>query len=461
MAPTAAAPVLTAGFHQIDTDAIESSGLNPRTHWNDADDQELQASIRAEGVLEPILVRPHPTKLERFQVVAGERRFRASKAVGLGQIPAIVRDVTDEKLVELALAENIQRRNMHPLDEANGFIRRLEMGGCSPEALAASLGLSKRYVTDRIRLKKLSAKAAKMLEAGDMTVSHAIILAKLDPKQQDRAIEDCTDYAFGYDDKGNREVLEPVESLKRWIFENIRLDPTSPEAQEEFPQLVEASTEAAAKGATVVMLSGHRTPYQHKAKPGDPLFADKWEKCKKTDKAAQIGVIVEGPGQGERVYFKPAAPPKRESSSRAGGPQGGAVKETAEEKSARQKREAAAEQRQREEAALWNKHKKDALQAYVDYVGNLPVKALIALAAKKLGGEKTATAEAFLVAAITNRAKNSTYNVDGFEWAVKDSGFNVKQWLKTQAALTAERALQGGKLVQKMRVKAAKKAKKR
>src|SRR5689334_12316953 len=104
MAPSVAErPVEIAGFHELAIDAIASSGLNPRTHWNKTDDAELEASIRAEGVLEPIMVRPHPTTLERFQIVAGERRFKAAKAVGLGQIPAIVRDVTDEKLLELAL----------------------------------------------------------------------------------------------------------------------------------------------------------------------------------------------------------------------------------------------------------------------------------------------------------------------------------------------------------------------
>ena len=449
MAPAAAAEI-TTGYHQFDIDEIELSGLNPRTHWNDADDQELQASIRAEGVLEPILVRLHPTKLGRVQVVAGERRYKAAKAVGLGQIPAIVKDVTDEKLLELALTENIQRRSMHPLDEANGFVKRLEMGHSSPEQLAAALGLSPRYVRDRIRLKKLSARAVKMLEAGDMTVSHAIILARLDPKQQDLAIEECTDYQFGYEDDKSREVLEPVGALKQWISENVPLDPQSPDAQEEFPELAEAVTEAATKGATVVMLSSNQTPWKHKATPDDPLFADKWVRTKKTDKAAQIGVIVEGRGRGERVYFKPAPPPKRATSTSSGSTSSASLSPAEKKKAEAQKKRAEADdRRRREEIVLWNKHKSQALEAYGAHIAKLPVKALLALAATKLGsGGKAATAEEFLRNVILNRAKNSTYSLDGFGWAVKGSGFNAAAWLKQQKPAATP-------------AKAAKKAKKR
>jgi ParB/RepB/Spo0J family partition protein len=458
-AATADAVTTNTGYPTLAIGLIESSGLNPRTHWNDTDDRELQESIRAEGVIEPILVRPHAKGNGKFQIVAGERRFRAAKAVGLEQIPTMIKIVSDEKLLELALTENIQRRSMHPLDEANGFIKRLEMGGCSPEALAHALGLSKRYVTDRIRLKKLSAKAAQMLEAGAMTVSHAIILAKLDPKLQDEAIRDTTDYQFDFDDHGKqRKTLQPVMALKQWVDDHVPLDPASPEAQEEFPQLVEASTEAAATGATVVMLSTNRTPWQHKAKPGDPLFGDKWERCKKTDKAAQIGVIVEGVGRGERVYFKPLTPPKRAASS-TGGPQGGAVTESAAERTKRierEKRDAAARKREREREEHWKKARTDAKAAIASHIAAAPIakvlSGLIASCYHRYPAIRQAkTAEALVRAMAAGEAAIGDYSVEFLHRNAQPFGFDVKKWF--DARLKAHKAVHA--------LHAPKKAKKR
>lgn len=434
MAPAAATATVVSGFHTIDIEEIESSGLNPRTHWNDADDAELQASIRAEGVLEPIMLRPHPTKLERYQVVAGERRFRAAKAVGLGTMPAIVRELSDERLIELALTENIQRRSMHPLDEANGFIKRLEMGKSSPEQLAATLGLSTRYVTDRIRLKKLSPKAAKMLEAGDMTVSHAIALAKLDPKVQDEAIEANLDYELDFDetrDKGKRrEVMASVDQLKQWINDQVRLDVHSPEVQAEFSEVAEEVAAAAAKGATVVMLSEDRTPWKHKAKPDDPLFADQWQECKKSDKAAQSGVIVEGRRRGARVYFKPVVPEKRATSTSSSSAPKFSPAEKAKADAAA-KRERAAEEKRKALAAAWKAATPKAIEAIAAHVRTMPIaKAVVALARKQYFSEikKQTTAEGFVRAMALHEATLGTSTVENMNYYSKQFGFDVKKW---------------------------------
>jgi ParB/RepB/Spo0J family partition protein len=458
MAPAtaAAAKSVFQKYPAIEIDAIESSGLNPRTHWDD--DGELVESIRANGVIEPIILRPHPDHDDRFQIVAGERRFRAATVVGLGQIPAIIRDdVTDEKLLELALQENIQRRSMHPLDEANGFIQRLEMGGSSPEGLARALGLSPRYVTDRIRLKKLSAKAAKVLETGDMTVSHAIVLAKLDPKTQDDALQACRDFRFDFEAGKNRDFMAPVSELKEWIAENVRLDITSADVQAEFPEVAEEVAAAAAKGATVVMLSEERTPYHHKAKATDPLFADKWERCKKTDKAAQTGIIVEGHHRGERVYFKPPTPSKRD---RASSPSGSGYKQSPAEKlkaDARAKRERAAEAKRKDEALAWKSAKADAKAAIAAHVDNLPVSKIVSVVAHmrwEPNVKKATTPEQFVRALALNEALLGDYSVDGMHSHAKAFGFDVKKWFTAR--------LKNNAVVHKLHAPApAKKAKKR
>jgi ParB family chromosome partitioning protein len=436
-----------AGFHELDIDVIESSGLNPRTHWIDADDQELQDSIRVEGVLEPVMVRPHPTTPGRYQIVAGERRFRAAAAVGLGQLPAIVRELSDERLLELALTENIQRRSMHPLDEANGFIKRLDMGGCSPEALANSLGLSKRYVTDRIRLKKLIPDAAKLLETGGMTVSHAIVLAKLNPKVQKEAY--CSDYEFDYDapKRDQRKLtMRSVDELKDWVRDNVRLDLSSADAQEEFPELIEEITEAAAKGATVVMLSDMRTPWQHKAKPGDPLFSDKWEECKKTDKAAEVGIVVEGRRQGQRITFKPVAAVKRQSSS--------PTRSLSPEEQKRRDREAAADKRRRDEHQFWLEVKPQAIEAVNTHVDEMPLVEVIAAVAKQHHLDpSTVGAEDVLRQLAARNATISDYSVESLDRSTQLIGFDIKKWFKSQLA--------DAKAAKTAPAKAAKKAKKR
>jgi ParB/RepB/Spo0J family partition protein len=426
------APLSTYQFTYLTL--IDLSGLNPRTHFKAEDDAELVASIKAEGVLEPLLLRPHPNRTGRFQVVAGERRYHASIEAGLINVPAMVRDISDEKLLELALTENIQRRSMHPLDEANGFIKRLDMGQTSPEQLANTLGLSKRYVTDRIRLKKLCPTAMKGVESGEISVSHAIILAKLTDEQQKDALQQNGDWVMDLETGKDKQVLGSVAQLRDWVAENVALDLSSPEVQAEFPEVAEEVAAAAAKGATVVMLSGGRTPYQHKPKPGDPLFSDKWERCKKTDKAAQTGVVIDGRHRGERVHFKPVAPPKPATSSQTSSMPGLSAAEK-KRRDARVKREQADERRRRERQQLWAANKAKAFEAFSAHIAKAPIKAVITALARNWGKPTADTADAFVRSAVINSTKNSLHSVDGFDYSAKGTGFDVKKWMKTAIAV--------------------------
>ncbi|MDP2319600.1 MAG: ParB/RepB/Spo0J family partition protein [Acidobacteriota bacterium] len=429
---TTAATGTNGTYQDIPIGLIDPSGLNPRKHFVPAEDKELEDSVRAEGVMEPIVVRRHPTKPGRFQVVAGERRFRAATAVGVPELPAMVRDVDDAKLLDLALTENIQRRSMHPLDTAAAFAQRLEMDTtCTPEAIATTLGLSKRYVVDMLRLKNLSKTARAGVEKGDISVSHAIILAKLDPKLQDQAIDDCTDHVFDFDASDRRPVLRPVSALKEWVADNVRLDPKAPDTAEEFPELVAEVAAAEARGATVVILSDYRTPWQHKAKPDDPLFAERWAECKKSEKAALLGIFVDGRRRGQKIYFKPVAAAAKPANS---APSQSRSSEEKQRREAQRKRDEAAKLARQEQEKHWKTLKPKALDAVVDHVRRMPLKALLAVMAKRHHCKPTETAEALLRAMAAKDATVSDYNLDALGYSSTAFGFDVKKWFKTEAA---------------------------
>src|SRR4051812_46403651 len=124
-APATAAEVLPAATSaEISIASTSASKTNPRKHFHQAELDELAASIRSHGVLQPVLVRPAPSAKDPnvlFEIVAGERRFRAAKAAGLSTIPAIVRSLTDLQVLEIQVIENLQRSNLHPLEEAEGY----------------------------------------------------------------------------------------------------------------------------------------------------------------------------------------------------------------------------------------------------------------------------------------------------------------------------------------------------
>ena len=131
-------------------DRIEPNPENPRLAFDEDTIAELAASIREHGVLQPILVRPLPEN--RYQLIAGERRWRASKEAGLATIPALVEDIDDETALEIAIIENLQREDLSPLDEATMYDRMIREHGYSVRKLAQKLGKDKGYLENRLRL---------------------------------------------------------------------------------------------------------------------------------------------------------------------------------------------------------------------------------------------------------------------------------------------------------------------
>src|SRR4051794_13165715 len=141
---------------EIDIDLIEPNPEQPRTRFADVNLDELAASIRANGVVQPIVVR---RKGSRYEIVAGERRWRASQRAELRRIPAVVREVSDEKMLELALVENIQRQELNPIEEAIAYKRLIDTLGLVQEEVAERVGKSRSIVATSMRLLRLPARS--------------------------------------------------------------------------------------------------------------------------------------------------------------------------------------------------------------------------------------------------------------------------------------------------------------
>jgi ParB/RepB/Spo0J family partition protein len=152
-------------------DALRPGKYQPRTRMDEGSLAELAASIREQGVMQPILVRP--VDGQRYEIIAGERRWRAAQIAGLGEVPALVRRVPDRAALALALVENIQRENLNPLEEAQGLHRLIEEFGLTHEQAAQAIGRSRSAVTNLLRLTHLAKPVQEMLHEGRLDMGHA------------------------------------------------------------------------------------------------------------------------------------------------------------------------------------------------------------------------------------------------------------------------------------------------
>jgi ParB family transcriptional regulator, chromosome partitioning protein len=167
---------------EIDIDLIDPNPQQPRTRFAESDLEDLAQSIRANGVVQPIVVR---SKGARYEIVAGERRWRASQKAELRRIPAVVKEVSDDKLLELALVENIQRQELNPIEEAKAYRKLIDNIGLTQELVAERVGKSRTIVTTAMRLLKLPDEILRNIEEGKLTAGHGrALLMTDDPKLQ-------------------------------------------------------------------------------------------------------------------------------------------------------------------------------------------------------------------------------------------------------------------------------------
>ncbi len=181
----AGANATATNIRSVPVDRIDANPDQPRLTFHEETLQELAASIAEHGVLQPVLVRPMPEG--RYQLIAGERRWRASKIAGLAEIPAIVEQIDDETALEIAIIENLQREDLSPLDEAIMYERMTTEHGYSLRKLAQKLGKDKGYIENRLRLAGAPPEVKELVSLRKDTLSHAYELMKVeDPKKRQR-----------------------------------------------------------------------------------------------------------------------------------------------------------------------------------------------------------------------------------------------------------------------------------
>ncbi len=176
--PTSAPTLL--GAQQVDIDLIEPSPYQPRTRFREETLEELAQSIRTSGIIQPLILRPRGA---RYQLLAGERRWRAAQRAGLSRVPAVVRDVPEELALEITLIENIQREDLNPLEQARAFERLMQEFHLTQEQVAERTGKDRATVANAIRLLKLEQGIQDLIEDGRLSAGHGrALLAIADAK---------------------------------------------------------------------------------------------------------------------------------------------------------------------------------------------------------------------------------------------------------------------------------------
>jgi ParB/RepB/Spo0J family partition protein len=323
---------VTPALRRIALAELHESKHNPRSIFDPQEMKELEDSMRASGQLTPLLVRPHPNGKGGYEIAAGACRRRVAEAAGLTHLDAIVRDLDDATFVEFVNVENRQRNNLHALDEARGFADWMKTAGLKIPDIAARIGLSTKYVYDRLKLLQLIKPAQKLFLEGKFEAGHAILLARLSPDDQKRAIGDPSDrHNFAdnrvgglflpehVDEEGLGLEEEPrkpasVREFARWIDDHVRFIPEKEDLPNLFPETATALTVAKEEELKVVKITrDYRVPDEAKD-PKERTYGEaSWKRADgiaepsrfgrtaaaKTCDFSVLGVVVAGPGRGE------------------------------------------------------------------------------------------------------------------------------------------------------------------
>ncbi len=220
-APTAEAPK-QAGTSTVPIDLIRANPDQPRRHFPKDELEELAASIRERGVIQPVVLRPDPGRNGGYQLVAGERRWRAAQIAGVHELPAVVRDLDDREVLELAIIENVQRADLNPIEEAAAYQQLAHKFGYSQEELARVMGKSRSHIANALRLLNLPEPVLDMLRDGTLSAGHARALINApDPVALARkaiaegwSVRDVERHAREVTGRGNRRTAAPPPSSK-------------------------------------------------------------------------------------------------------------------------------------------------------------------------------------------------------------------------------------------------------
>lgn len=231
-------------LREIDIESIQPSSYQPRTRFTEERLEELATSIRNNGVIQPVLLRAVG---RGFELVAGERRWLAAKRAGLKRIPAIIREIADDRILELALVENIQRQELNPIEEANAYLRLVKTLGISQEELAQRVGKDRSSVTNYLRLLKLPSDLQLLVEEEKLSMGHARSLLSLDgPDLQRRLARQVIEKRMSV-----REVERAIQRTKK---ESTLASKNGPLAKSSDPNLKAAEDRLRRKYGTRVRI---------------------------------------------------------------------------------------------------------------------------------------------------------------------------------------------------------------
>ncbi|MDT7807354.1 MAG: ParB family transcriptional regulator, chromosome partitioning protein [Acidobacteriota bacterium] len=199
---------------EIDLDLIEPNNFQPRTNFDEERLEQLAQSIRANGIIQPLLVRR--TSTEKYQLVAGERRWRASQRAGLQRVPCVVKDIPEDKMLELALIENIQRQELNAIEEAHAYKRLIESLGLTQEMVAQRVGRDRTFITNYLRLLRLPEDIQQLVETEQISMGHARALLGVDePDIQRRLAKEVMDKSLSVrqTERTIKRIVEGAEAI--------------------------------------------------------------------------------------------------------------------------------------------------------------------------------------------------------------------------------------------------------
>ncbi|WP_251717209.1 nucleoid occlusion protein [Lactobacillus agrestimuris] len=176
-------------IQDIELSKISPSQFQPRRQFSEDSINELAQTLDKEGLLQPIVIR-EVDEGDKYEIIAGERRFRAAKSLHWDKIPAIVNNMDDDQAASLALIENLQRENLNPIDEAHAYTNLMKLNNLSQTELAKNMGKSQSYVANKLRLLKLTPKVQSYLVSGEITARHGRALLNLSEKDQGRVVDE-------------------------------------------------------------------------------------------------------------------------------------------------------------------------------------------------------------------------------------------------------------------------------
>ena len=179
------------GVQSLPLDLLEPSPFQPRREMDEAALAELSVSIGQRGILQPLLVRPHPERAGRYQIIAGERRWRAAQKVPLHEVPVLVRPLSDSDAMAAGLVENLQREDLNPIEEAEGYRRLLEEFKMTQEMLGEAIGKSRAHIGNLMRILKLPEPVLAMIREGSLSAGHArALMVHADPLRAAKQVVD-------------------------------------------------------------------------------------------------------------------------------------------------------------------------------------------------------------------------------------------------------------------------------